>query len=82
MSNEQQTPSKDNADNADNVADATTPADDDTEVEGFAGYIKFDGIDGEFRDGDHDKWVDVLNASTAVVQPGLPTIGGLGIKRP
>jgi type VI secretion system secreted protein Hcp len=43
---------------------ATTPAAD-------AGmFIKFDGVDGESKDADHDKWIDVLSFCQGLSTPG------------
>ncbi|TWU36568.1 hypothetical protein Q31b_48490 [Novipirellula aureliae] len=36
----------------------------------MAGYMKFDGIDGECKDDKHKSWIDVLSFSQAVHQPG------------
>jgi type VI secretion system secreted protein Hcp len=33
-------------------------------------FVKFDGIDGESKDADHDKWCDVLNYDWQVSNPG------------
>jgi type VI secretion system secreted protein Hcp len=41
----------------------------------MAGYIKFDGIDGEAKDKDHDKWSDILSVSQAVSKPGRGATG-------
>lgn len=31
-----------------------------------AGYIKFDGVDGESADGRHEKWIDILSMSQTI----------------
>lgn len=36
----------------------------------MAAYIKFDGVDGEAKDKDHDKWSDLLSFSQGMTQPG------------
>ena len=36
----------------------------------MAGYIKFDGVDGEAKDKDNDKWSDIISFSQGVSQPG------------
>ena len=36
----------------------------------MAAYIKFDGVDGEVLDKDHQKWSDLLSFGQAVHQPG------------
>lgn len=41
-----------------------------------AGYIKFDGIDGESKDANHDKWIDVLSWSWGETQSGQSSRGG------
>lgn len=35
-----------------------------------AGFVKFDGIDGESKDADHDKWIDVLSIDWGAQKPG------------
>ena len=35
-----------------------------------AGFLKFDGIDGESRDDKHQKWIDVLSMDWGKEQPG------------
>ena len=35
-----------------------------------AAYIKFDGIDGESKDKDHDKWIDILSIDWGAHKPG------------
>ena len=44
---------------------------DEVEVEGFATYIRFDGIDGESKDSSHGGWSDLLSFSQPIHQPGL-----------
>lgn len=41
----------------------------------MAAYIKFDGIDGEAKDKDHDKWSDLLSFSQGMTQPGTGMTG-------
>lgn len=41
----------------------------------MAAYIKFDGIDGEVVEKDHDKWVEILSCSQVVHQPGAGAAG-------
>ncbi len=36
----------------------------------MAGYIKFDGIDGESLDKDHKGWINILSFGQAIHQPG------------
>lgn len=36
----------------------------------MAAFIKFDGIDGECKDKEHDKWSDLLSFSQGMTQPG------------
>lgn len=33
-------------------------------------FAKYDGIDGESKDTDHDKWIDVLNVDWGIHKPG------------
>lgn len=40
-----------------------------------AGFIKFDGIDGESKDKDHGAWSDILSYSQALFQPGGSSTG-------
>ncbi len=49
-------------------APATAPA--------TAGFIKFDGIDGESKDSNHDKWIDVLSISYGIFRPIASGISG------
>ncbi len=35
-----------------------------------AAFAKYDGIDGESKDADHDKWIDVLSIDWGVHKPG------------
>lgn len=48
--------------------------DDDAEydVVGFAGYIKFDGVDGESADKDHKRWSDLLSFGQTIYTPSMP----------
>ena len=39
-------------------------------VNGGAAYIKFDGVDGESKDSNHDKWIDVLSVDWGSNKPG------------
>ena len=41
----------------------------------MAGYIKFDGIDGEAKDKEHDKWSDILAVTQGVSKPGGAATG-------
>ena len=41
----------------------------------MAGYIKFDGIEGESKDKDHKAWIDILSFGQAVHQPGGSATG-------
>ncbi len=41
----------------------------------MAAYIKFDGIDGEAKDKDHDKWSDILTFGQGCSKPGGGTTG-------
>ncbi len=41
-----------------------------------AGFIKFDGIDGESKDSNHDKWIDVLSISYGIHRPMAAGISG------
>lgn len=41
----------------------------------MAGFIKFDGVDGEAKDKDHDKWSDIISFSQGVSQPGGGSTG-------
>lgn len=43
----------------------------------MAGYIKFDGVDGECQDKDHKNWSDLGSFSQAIHKPG----GGTGATR-
>jgi type VI secretion system secreted protein Hcp len=43
----------------------------------MAGYIKFDGIDGESQDKDHKGWSDIDSFSQGLVKPGT----GTGVQR-
>ena len=36
----------------------------------MAAYAKYDGIDGESKDTNHDKWIDVLSIDWGVNRPG------------
>jgi len=36
----------------------------------MAGYMKFDGVEGECKDDKHKGWIDILSFSQAVHQPG------------
>jgi type VI secretion system secreted protein Hcp len=36
----------------------------------MAAFAKFDGIDGESKDANHDKWIDVLNVDWGAHKPG------------
>lgn len=36
----------------------------------MAGYIKFDGVDGEAQDKDHKNWSDILSFSQGMTKPG------------
>lgn len=33
-----------------------------------AAYLKFDGVDGEAKDANHDKWIDVLSVSQSITR--------------
>jgi len=39
----------------------------------MAGYIKFEGIDGEAQDKAHKAWSDILSFSQAIAKPGAGT---------
>ena len=39
----------------------------------MAGYVKFDGVDGEAQDKDHKGWSDLVSFSQAVHKPGQGT---------
>jgi len=39
----------------------------------MAAYIKFDGVDGEAKDKDHDKWSDLLSFTQPMSKPGTGT---------
>ena len=41
----------------------------------MAGYIKFDGIEGESVDKDHKGWINILSFGQAVHQPGSGATG-------
>ncbi len=41
----------------------------------MAGYMKFDGIDGESKDKDHKGWIDILSFGQAIHQPGGSATG-------
>ena len=41
----------------------------------MAGYIKFDGVDGEAQDKDHKAWSDLVSFSQGVSQPGGGSTG-------
>lgn len=41
----------------------------------MAAYIKFDGIEGEAKDKDHDKWTDILSFNQGVSKPGGSATG-------
>ncbi len=41
----------------------------------MAGYIKFDGVDGEAQDKDHQGWSDIGSFSQGVQQPGTGSTG-------
>lgn len=41
----------------------------------MAGYIKFDGVDGEAKDSAHNKWSDIISFSQGVSQPGGGSTG-------
>jgi type VI secretion system secreted protein Hcp len=43
----------------------------------MAGFIKFDGIDGESLDKDHSKWSDITSFSQVIHKPGT----GTGVNR-
>ena len=48
-------------------------------------YLKIDGIEGEARDSQHEKWIDVLDfshGSSQSVQTGSPEVAGRGIFEP
>ncbi len=36
----------------------------------MAAFVKYDGIDGESKDANHDKWIDVLNVDWGIHKPG------------
>ena len=36
----------------------------------MAVFAKYDGIDGESKDQNHDKWIDVLNLDWGIHKPG------------
>lgn len=38
-------------------------------------FAKYDGIDGESKDENHDKWIDVLSLDWAMEQPGAGATG-------
>ncbi len=40
-----------------------------------AAFAKYDGIDGESKDQNHDKWIDVLSIDWAAYRPGSDTRG-------
>jgi len=40
-----------------------------------AGFVKFDGIDGESVDANHDKWIDVLSIDWGAHKPGTSASG-------
>ena len=40
-----------------------------------AAYIKFDGVDGESTDANHDKWIDVLSIDWGARSGGPPRSG-------
>jgi len=35
-----------------------------------AAFVKYDGVDGESKDSNHDKWIDVLNIDWGASKPG------------
>ena len=39
----------------------------------MAGYIKFDGVDGEAQDKDHKNWSDIMSFGQAIHKPGSGT---------
>ena len=41
----------------------------------MAAYIKFDGVDGEAQDKDHNAWSDILSFSQGISQPGGAATG-------
>jgi len=41
----------------------------------MAGYIKFEGIDGEAQDKDHKNWSDIVSFSQGISQPGGSSTG-------
>jgi type VI secretion system secreted protein Hcp len=41
----------------------------------MAGYIKFDGVDGECKDKDHKGWIDIESMSQGMRQPGRGATG-------
>lgn len=38
-------------------------------VTGGAGYLKYDGVDGESRDKDHKDWINLLSVSQSITRP-------------
>lgn len=41
----------------------------------MACFAKYDGIDGESKDANHDKWIDVLSMDWGAVKPGSGATG-------
>ncbi len=41
----------------------------------MAAFVKYDGIDGESKDENHDKWIDVLSIDWGVHKPGGGSTG-------
>jgi type VI secretion system secreted protein Hcp len=41
----------------------------------MAGFIKFDGIDGEAKDKDHKNWSDILSFNQGMTRPGSGATG-------
>jgi len=41
-----------------------------------AAYLKIDGVDGESKDRDHDKWIDILSIKEALSVPASTSVDG------
>lgn len=39
------------------------------QVVGGAGYLKYDGVDGESRDAQHKDWINLLSVSSSITRP-------------
>ncbi|MBR9676161.1 type VI secretion system tube protein Hcp [Candidatus Woesearchaeota archaeon] len=44
-----------------------------------AAYIKFDGVDGESRDGEHDKWIEILSWEQSIFKPTTASARSSGV---